>query len=282
MSEIEALQNEIEVLKEELRQTQLAYEMALQMSQFKAGFLARTSHELRSPLNSLIGLHQLILSDLCDSPEEEREFINQAHQSSLKLVQLIDVIVDVAKAEYGTNQLDIAPVRLNRIFDELHYLAQLQAANRGFPLRCIPPDDLYAMADERRLLQVLLAFVDTSLAYMEEGSIEISARLSQAGDRIFIWIDLHSPLRIWHEPVDLMQQVLKPTPEMVKKQFLQTTKAPSPGMNLLLAQTLLDLMQGDLEVLALESESSEPSITRLQCAVLFADAETVARALQDD
>ncbi|MGL5880139.1 MAG: sensor histidine kinase, partial [Xenococcaceae cyanobacterium] len=97
--------NEIEALKEELKQTQLAYQMAIQWSQFKAGFLARISHELRSPLSSLIGLHQLILSDLCESPEEQREFLSQAHQSALKLMRLIDEVVDIAKTSYGAKKL---------------------------------------------------------------------------------------------------------------------------------------------------------------------------------
>jgi K+-sensing histidine kinase KdpD len=283
MNEIEALQHEIAALKEELKQTQLAYSMVVQMSQFKAGFLARTSHELRSPLNSLIGLHQLILSDLCDSPAEEREFIGQAHQSALKLVQLIDIMVDVAKTAYGTSQLEIIPLQLSQVFDELHYLTQLQAANRGFPLRCIPPEpDLYTMADERRLLQVLLAFVDTSLAYMEEGSIEISARRSPACDRVLICIDLHAPLNIWSEPVDWVQQILIPAPDKTKEQFLQATQAPSPGMNLLLAQTLLELMQGSLEVVIPDSEAGEQPITRLQCSIPLAAAEVVEQALQDD
>ncbi len=57
--------------------------MAAQMGQYKAGFLARTFHELGSPLTSLISLYQLILSDLCDSPAEERDCIAQAQQSCL-------------------------------------------------------------------------------------------------------------------------------------------------------------------------------------------------------
>ena len=61
-----------DALSEQLKQTQLAYQMASEMSKFKAGFLARTSHELRSPLSTMIGTLQLILSDLCDDPAEER------------------------------------------------------------------------------------------------------------------------------------------------------------------------------------------------------------------
>ena len=86
-------------LLQELQQTQLAYHKAQEMGQFKAGFLARISHELRSPLGSIIGLHQLILADLCENPEEEREFISQAHEKSLKLLKLIDEILNISKIE---------------------------------------------------------------------------------------------------------------------------------------------------------------------------------------
>jgi signal transduction histidine kinase len=84
--------------------------MAKEMSQFKAGFLARTSHELRSPLSSLIGLHQLILADLCDSPEEAREFVAQANASALKMVKLLDEVIAVSKTEHGTNRLELRSV----------------------------------------------------------------------------------------------------------------------------------------------------------------------------
>ncbi|HBE52947.1 MAG TPA: sensor histidine kinase, partial [Cyanobacteria bacterium UBA11369] len=95
---------EISALKEELLRTQLAYRMATEMCQFKAGFLARVSHELRSPINSLIGLQQLILSDLCEDPAEEREFVAQANASALRMVALLDAILNVARTEYGTNR----------------------------------------------------------------------------------------------------------------------------------------------------------------------------------
>ena len=115
--------NEIEALKEELKQTQLAYQMAAQMSQFKAGFLARTYHELRSPLTSLIGLHQIILNNLCESPEEERQFLTQAYDSAQKLMKLIDELVAVSQAEYGTAQLEIRPLQLASVLAESNSLA---------------------------------------------------------------------------------------------------------------------------------------------------------------
>jgi histidine kinase (EC 2.7.3.-) len=95
---------------------ELAYKMATEMSQFKGGYLARISHELRSPLNGLIGMHQLILSDLCDSPEEEREFITQANVSARKMVEVLDRILDVARVQHGTVRLEIQAVPLAQVF----------------------------------------------------------------------------------------------------------------------------------------------------------------------
>lgn len=137
-------------LQQQLQNTQLAYEMAQEMSQFKGGFLARTTHELRSPLNGLIGLHQLILSDLCEDPAEEREFITQAHERALKLLHLMDEILNVAKTEHGNNKLDIQPKSLAEILQEVYKLTYMLAVDRNLKLQISPPDpEIYVLADAR-------------------------------------------------------------------------------------------------------------------------------------
>jgi signal transduction histidine kinase len=59
--------DDIDALKRELQQTRLAYHMAVAINHLKSSFLARVAHELRSPLSSMISLHQIILADLCES-----------------------------------------------------------------------------------------------------------------------------------------------------------------------------------------------------------------------
>jgi len=256
----------LDALKAELQRTQLAYHAALQMSQFKAGFLARTSHELRSPLNSLIGLHQLILADLCENPEEEREFIQQAHQSALKLLHLIDEIVDVAKTDFSFNSLELVPLSVSSLFAEVERLTHLQAANRSYWLQAIAPQpELYVLGDRRYLTQALVALVDTSIAYMEEGGLRLSAAASEAGDAVCIWIDLLSPTAVWSEPATLLQQVPAPSLEAVRAS-LGTSPAPSRGLSLLLSQHLLERLGGRVEILEADSSAAEP-LTRLQCQV---------------
>ncbi|MFM6197168.1 MAG: sensor histidine kinase [Planktothrix sp.] len=255
-------EQQVQLLSHQLKQTQLAYQMAAEMSLFKAGFLARTSHELRSPLNSMIGTLQLILSDLCESPEEEREFIQHAHASALKMVRLLDQIIFVAKTEYGTDTMDIHAIQLAKVMDEVEDLTGMQAANRSIRLKIEPPDEeIYVLADLPRLRQVLVSLVDTAIAQMSEGSVKVSVNPSPETGFVHIWVDDQRPISAWSESWDLLKSTLE------KEQTPSDQMTLSPGMRLLMNQTLLSLMNGRLEVLAVPSEGEESNFNRTQCSI---------------
>ena len=256
--------NEIDELRQELKQTQLAYQMAAQMSEFKAGFLARTSHELRSPLSSMIGLHQLILSDLCESPEEQKEFISQAYHSALKLMKLIDEIVAVSKTEYGSNRLHIESLQLTEIFANIDRLTHLQAANRNLKLEITTPNpSVYVLADRSRLIQLIVNLIDSGISVMKKGAIKVTA--SGESNFIKIEIDLECPAITWQGDVNSQtQNIFTPdgdsSPEEIR-QVLQEISL-SPNMKLLLSQTLLETMGGSLELLDLSTQNDGNPLTR--------------------
>lgn len=182
---------QVQKLRYQLQQTQLAYHMASQMSQFKAGFLARTAHELRSPINGIIGAHQLILADLCDDPAEEREFIAKAHSSTLKLLKLLDEIIKVSKTEHGTEAMEIQSVPLRQILDEVYDLTSIQAINRSINLEVVVPDvEIYALADPYRLRQVLVSLVDSAITPGYGGNICVSVHPSPETRCVHIWIEM--------------------------------------------------------------------------------------------
>lgn len=261
---------EFDALSEQLKQTQLAYQMASEMSQFKAGFLARTSHELRSPLSTMIGTLQLIMSDLCDDPAEEREFVEQAHIAALKLVKLIDEIISVAKTEHGTETMDIEPIQLAKVFDEVDDLTYLQAANRSIRLEISPPDpEIYVLADLPRFRQVLVNLIDTAIAQMEEGSIGVSVHPSPESGYVHIWIDDQRSVSAWSESWDLLKHDLENDTKS------SDNSQVSPGMRLLMNQTLVSLMNGRLEVLAVPSDTEECNFTRTQCSIPLAPQSLV-------
>ncbi|TAE54958.1 MAG: sensor histidine kinase [Nostocales cyanobacterium] len=236
-----------QISEDELQQTKLAYEMAREMSLFQAGFLARTSHELRSPLNGLIGLHQLIINDLCEDAAEERDFVNQAHERALKILKMIDEILSVARTEHGKDKLEIRAIRLNDVFQDIHKLTHILAANRNCPFRVsFPEPDVYVLADFRWLRQTLLYLIDNAIAKMEEGSIYLSAEVVSLKsekdiDIINIYLDIPNEAFTSHESVDLVAS---------KEVISQENPQISSGMKLLLIQKLLGVMGGKLEVIS--------------------------------
>ena len=276
--------HEILALQSQLQQSQLAYQLAREMCQFKAGFLTRTAHELRSPLNSLIGLHQLILSDLCDDPAEERAFIAQAHQSALKLMNLMDRVIDVSRIEHGRSQLEIQPLNLADLLTAVYNSTYLIAANRNLRLQLsLPETESYVLADPRWLQQVLIDLINICLTQMQEGKILVSTHPILATNEIAIWLDAELPHQILAESIYVSQSGLSP---LETRDF-----AFSPGMVLLLTQTLLDLMQCRLEILSMpNSISTSMSIdeenefyTRLQLTIplVTLEPETVSEATEN-
>ena len=261
----------------ELKQTQLAYQLLQQTSQFKAGFLVRTSHELRSPLNSLIGLHQLILADLCDNPAEERQFVAEAHDLALKLVKLMDTILEVARIEHATNLLEIQPLQLAHVLQEVYDLTHLLAANNNFRLQLTHPEpEIYILADPRWLRQVLVNLVDTCIAQMELGSICVSAQALPATEFAYIWLDVPLSVSAWSEPVDLIE--VEPT----LNKAVQENAAPSCGLTLLLNQTLLELIQGRLEIFPYPTDADESHFTRIQLAIPLLTPENASLEPEGD
>jgi K+-sensing histidine kinase KdpD len=246
---------------ESIRQTQLAYQMAREMEQFKAGFLARVTHELRSPLNGLIGLHQLILSDLCENPEEEREFVEQAHERALKLLKIIDEVLNVARTEYGSNRLDMRSHSVAEVLKEVHELTFMLTKNRNYPFQVTFPDpEVSVITDRRWLRQILLSLVETSIACIDaevqEGSIYLSAISSPTGTTE-ICLDIPTYAFPKSEAIDLLTVTHQPS---------NTTM--SVGMKFLLNQTLVEAIGGKLEILPHpQQQESYQDLIRLQISI---------------
>ena len=260
ISALNASQHRETELLQELQQTQLAYYKAQEMSQFKAGFLARISHELRSPLSSIMALHQLILADLCESPEEEREFISQAYEKSRKLLEIIDEILNISKIESGRNKLDIDSFQLAEFLEEVYKLTYLLAVNCNYPFTLSPPDpEIYIFADSRWLKQVLINLIESTIEHKEAGNINLSSHLSSIGNCVNICLDIPSDAVILSESMDLMTG---------ENPIFETNIVLSPGMKLLLNQTLVDLMGGKLEILPLTTKNKATAqLTRLQISI---------------
>lgn len=257
--------DELETLRKELEATKLAYEMTAQINQFKTGYLAKTAHELRSPLSSLMGLHQLILGDLCEDTEEEREFLKQGFEAAKKLVEMIDRIVTISKIDYGSIALNIEKVSLNYVLNEVYQLTEIQAKNYSFKIEIEQPkSDVFIQADRTRLIQGLTSLIDTAINLMSQGKIVITSQLNKPNETAKIIIDIPCSIQQWQQ-----EQKERQTSDLtlVSLQKWSQNLQLSPVMNLLLCQTLLNKMGGQLTILDISPPNDPETLTRLQCLI---------------
>lgn len=158
---------------------------AEEASRLKSEFLANTSHELRTPLNGMIGFLRLVLDGMADDPEEQEEFLQEAHKSAIHLLNLINDVLDIAKIEAGKMQIDMSQVKLSELFADVENFTRPQAERKGLEFAIHQPltrDEIVINGNYQRLLQVMLNLVGNAIKFTHEGHITISAEIkSQKG-----------------------------------------------------------------------------------------------------
>lgn len=175
---LERMLRRLEGGAQELRQ---AWENAQMANQLKNEFLANTSHELRTPLNAIIGCIRLVRDGCCDDREEELEFLERADHAAIHLLKIINDILDIAKIESGTVNLDLAPVDLAQVLQEVLNLQALQIKEKGLLLHSPEQlDPVWVRGDAKKLKQVLLNIVYNAIKFTPSGSI--TANLTVMGE----------------------------------------------------------------------------------------------------
>jgi signal transduction histidine kinase len=174
------LQRANETLMERNREIEEARQQAEAASRLKSEFLANTSHELRTPLNGVIGFLKLIMDGMADDPEEQGQFIEEAHRSAIHLLSIINDILDVAKIEAGKMQLDLNPIKLDDLLSDVENFIRPQAQQKALSLEILTPatrDEVVVLGNYQRLLQVMLNLLSNAVKFTHEGGITITAEV---------------------------------------------------------------------------------------------------------
>jgi len=235
--------NENESLAPELEQMKIAYENALMQGKFQAGFLARTAHEIRAPLGSLMGLHQLIIHDLCETPEEEKQFIQDAYNYAKKLMTLIDQLIEVSKLEGGKIKVELTSFNVYQFLLSVEKIMHLQGANRNVNLtvKC-NNTDILIFADHRKLVQSFCYLLELAIDLAELGTIEMGAEATHDGQKCLINICLPFNSIKMNEPITLGSVSFEENTDAEQLPKL------SDGTKITLAHRMIDLMGGELKV----------------------------------
>src|SRR6185503_4296107 len=185
----------------------------------------------------------LVLDDMCDSKEEERDFLLKALQCSRHLLGLINDVLDIAKIESGKLNLEIGRVDAGQLFDEVYTVTHVQAAQRGVKLRFEAPQDSATgvRGDFGKIKQVLINIVGNSLKFTPSGSITVRATAHpEPGHFIFEVIDTGIGIALERQ-------------QAIFEKFIQgdgstTRKYGGTGLGLAITRSLVELMGGIIGV----------------------------------
>ena len=242
--EINQLASALEEMLERLRlwgeEIVKSWQEAENANQLKNQFLANTSHELRTPLNGIIGSIRCVMDGFCNSEEEEKEYLQQADNSAVHLLEIIDDILSIAKIEAGKLSVNPEPVDLHQIINEVINLqtASLQLKRLKLNLLFCPENPI-VYADPTKLKQVILNVISNSIKFTDRGTISLITHLEHPQAIITI-IDTG----IGIDP----QQQSKLFRPFVMIDGSTTRKFSGTGLGLAISKNFMKMMGGDITI----------------------------------
>ncbi|MCD8533117.1 MAG: ATP-binding protein [Saccharospirillaceae bacterium] len=248
----ELLTREITAHEATDRALQQAKELAEAANQAKSRYLGGISHELRSPLNSILGYAQLLEKDNQLLPGQ-RNKISLIRRSGDHLADLIEGLLDISRIEAGRLEIRRDEVAIGHLLQELVDMFRLQAESKGVEFIYQPCAHLPEMVatDEKHLRQILINLLSNAVKFTQQGSVTLAVRYrSQVAE--FTVTDTGFGIEAAE-----CQRIFQPF-ERIRKPGLP--QMPGTGLGLTISQLLADIMGGEI---TLSSEPGKGSVFRL-------------------
>ena len=155
-----------------------AWKEAKNANQLKSEFLATTSHELRTPLNGIINCIRVVKDGYCDNKEEEIDFLNQADEAAIHLLDIINDVLDISKIEAGKLSVLLEKVDLGELINEVLDLQLVPIQHKGLTCNTLNlENDIYVQADRAKLKQVLINVIGNAVKFTDSGYISIKIKV---------------------------------------------------------------------------------------------------------
>ncbi len=229
------------------QQLAAALQAAQIASESKTTFLSNMSHDIRTPMNAVLGFTTLLARD-AENPAKVREYTKKITASGQHLLSLINDILDVSKIESGKVVLNLEKFALNDVVSSVDAIIQPMAKARGqeFHLEVTGIRHEYLVGDETRISQILINLLSNAVKYTPEGG-SIWFRLIGLKQR---------SSQYEHIRIEVEDNGYGMTPEYLEKIFdaftraenSTTNKIQGTGLGMAITKSIVELMGGTIEV----------------------------------
>lgn len=215
----------------------------------KSDFLSSMSHELRSPLNAILGFAQLMDSESPPATNSQKASIEQILHAGWYLLELINEILDLAVIESGKLSLSEEPVSLSEVLVECHAMIEPQAQKRNIKLTFPEIGKKYFVrADRTRLKQVLVNLLSNAIKYnLTGGTVVISCHEEKSRRTRISVKDTGAGLS-----PEKLEQLFQPFNRLGQENGAEE----GTGIGLVMSKRLIELMGGTIGV---DSEAGQGS-----------------------
>ncbi len=183
-----ALHGNMRAVRQSKRHAQAVAERAAKATRAKSEFLAVISHELRTPMNAMLGSVELMRRTNLD--EAQAEHLGAVQDAGTMLMTLLNDLLDVSKIEAGAMKIEIIPVNIRQLAERMHLMWHARASDQGLALKLAIDEDVpsWVMSDAMRLRQVLFNLLSNALKFTRRGEvcIRVSTGVDDTGGRTIV------------------------------------------------------------------------------------------------
>lgn len=235
-------------LEEANRELQDTLNKIEEMHKTQKVFVASINHELRSPLNGIIGLLQILDEDKTLN-EEQTKYIHSALKSSEMMVELVNDLLDAAKMETEGLSITKEDFDIRVLVENIKYAALESASRKGLSLNvninALAGDELYG--DETRIKQIIYNLVSNAIKYTEKGEVSLDVNIDK--NNLLTRVS-DTGQGIEKEAIDVLFDPFVRINEK-KNKHIQGT-----GLGLFVVKKIIDNMNGTIEVNSVVGEGS--------------------------
>ena len=222
-------------------------------------FLANMSHDIRTPMNAIVGYTNIARSNM-DDPAMITNALEKIGSSSHYLLSLINDILDISKIESGKMQVSLGPCDLGSIFRRIEDITALQARNKSLIItyRHDSVRHLRVNADELRIEQVLVNIVSNAIKYTPAGrTVDLIAEEEPAGENrhLYRFIVRDTGIGISEEYLPHIFE------SFTREEKTTVNRIQGTGLGLAITAKVVELMGGTISVKSTPGEGSEFTVT---------------------
>lgn len=258
-----SIAHEVSKKERKIQKLDMARRLAEEGTRAKQEFLATMTHDLRSPLNAILGLSELLATT--ELTDEQKEYVEGYQQAGELMLSLVNDLLDFAKLEEGRLQLEVEPTNPRDLIRSCFELFKMQFEQKGIAYQFESGSGIPVtlLLDPKRLKQVVLNLLSNAFKYTRAGSVHVRLMCSERRDALEIHVE-DTGVGI---PGNAIENLFE---SFTRVKSEENKYIVGSGLGLSIVRQLTELMGGEV---AVESEPGKGSCFRVRIPMVLCDGK---------